>query len=61
MLETNQSNDLTVLINPASIYHTAQRNQRELQLAHSGYKLPMTTLFMERNPFSGKNQTLIDS
>jgi len=30
MLETNQSNDLTVLINPASIYLTAQRNQREL-------------------------------
>jgi len=30
-METNQSNDLTVIINPPSIYYTAQQNQRELQ------------------------------
>ena len=31
ILETNQSNDLTVPTNPLSIYHTA--HQRQLQLA----------------------------
>jgi len=42
ILETNQSNDLTVTINPPSIYYTVQRNQRELLLARSGNKLQIT-------------------
>jgi len=41
-METTQANDLTVTINPPSIHHTAQRNQRELQLARSG-NTPQTT------------------
>jgi len=45
ILETTQSNDLTVPINPPTIYHTVQRNQRELQSvgAFRGNELQITT------------------
>jgi len=42
-MEINQANDLTVSINPQWIYHTVQRNQRELQLTCSGNELQITS------------------